>query len=245
MEAGMNKLFYVLLFLGFLTNAWADIIDKLPATEEGKLDLIDPKLYEEIERAEEEDDSFALTMLYFLGADEDYYAGSISLDDGDLLLGYWPPGQEIISENNACIMAYKITGENIRLIIKKWMWSYADDSYDTQQKDIVYYYVELTEENGEIAYTCTYTTPALDLHEYMINAAEVCDENVYAYSAPSFKAEKITALAKGETIKVLPTKLAENGPEEEPYDFWYKISLNGKEAWVYGYFINFTNRIKI
>ncbi|MDR2768912.1 MAG: hypothetical protein LBB82_11370, partial [Treponema sp.] len=57
--------------------------------------------------------------------------------------------------------------------------------------------------------------------------------------------EKIAALEKGRNVKVLPTKLAENGPEEEPYDFWYKIALDTKEAWVYGYYVNFTNRIAI
>jgi hypothetical protein len=233
------------VFLGFAANTGADIIDKLPANEAEQRALIDPKLYEEIQRAEDENDEFALTMLYFLGADEDYYAGSLFVDNGDLTLVYWPPGQEGFFENHSCIMAYNITGETIQLIIKKWMWSYTDDDYDEKQKDIVYYRVELTETNGEIAYTCAYTTPALDLHDYTINTAEVSDENVYAYSAPSFKVEKVTLLGKGENVKILPTRLAENGPEQEPYDFWYKIALDNKEAWVYGYSIIFTNRIKI
>jgi hypothetical protein len=77
----------------------------------------------------------------------------------------------------------------------------------------------------------------------VINEAGVNDENVYAYSAPSFRAEKVALLEKGENVKVLPTRLAENGPEEEPYDFWYKIALDNEEAWVYGYYVNFTNRI--
>jgi tetratricopeptide (TPR) repeat protein len=239
----MNKTWYVLLFLGFSTSVWADIIDKLPVNEAEKIDLIDPKLDEEIKRAETENDDFALTMLYFLGGDEEYYAGSLFLDNGDLTLIYWPPGQEGFFENGSCIMAYNITGESIQLIIKKWMCYHADNTDDKKIKDIVYYRVELTETDGEIGYTCAYTTPALDLHDYVINAAEVSDENVYAYAAPSFKAEKIAALEKGEHVKVLPTKLAENEPEEEPYDFWYKIALDNKEAWVYGYHIVFTNRI--
>jgi hypothetical protein len=241
----MNKLLHVLLFLGFSTGIWADIVDKLPKKENEKINLIDPKLYEDMKKAEAENDKFALTMLYFLGADENYYAGSLFVDNGDLSLVYWPPGQEGMLENSSCIMAYKITKENIQLITKKWMWGYADDTDDKKTKRIVYYRVELTETDGKIAYACEYTTPALDLHEYIINAAEVNDENVYAYSAPSFKAEKVAALEKGKNIEILPTILAENGPEEEPYDFWYKTSLNNKEAWVYGYYINFTNKIKI
>jgi hypothetical protein len=239
----MNKVWYVLLFLGFSTGIGADIIDKLPVNEAEQIDLFDPKLDEELKRAEAENDNFALTMLYFLGADEYYYAGSLFLDNGDLRLVYWPPGQEGLFENGSCVAAYNITGESIQLIIKKWMWNYDDDTGDKTTKDIVYYRVELTETDGEIGYTCAYTTPALDLHDYVINAARVSDENVYAYAAPSFKAEKVALLEKGENVKVLPTKLAENGPEEEPYDFWYKISLNNEEAWVYGYHIVFTNRI--
>jgi hypothetical protein len=224
--------------------AWADVIDRLPVNEAEKINLIDPKLYDEIKRAEEEQDNFALTMLYFLGADEYYYAGSLFLDNGDLTLIYWPPGQEGTFENHACIMAYTITGESIQLIIKKWMWSYAGDTDDTKTKEIVYYRVELTERDGEIAYTCAYITPALDLQEYTLNPGEVLDEDIHAYSAPSFGAEKVAALAKGTAIKILPTRLAENGPEEEPYDFWYKVALPGREAWVYGYNIGFANRIK-
>jgi hypothetical protein len=241
----MKNLFYLLLFLVFSTNARADIIDKLPANEREKINLIDPKLYEEIKRAEAEDDNFALTMLYFLGADESYYAGSLFLDNGDLTLVYWPPGQEGFFENGSCIMAYTLTGESIQLIIKKWIWNYDDATYDKTTKDIVYYRVELTETDGKITYTCAYTTPALDLHDQVINEARVSDEDVYAYSAPSFRAEKVTPLEKGKSIKILPTRLAENGPEEEPYDFWYKVALHNGEAWVYGYHIVFTNRIGI
>jgi hypothetical protein len=223
----------------------ADIIDKLPAVWEDRIVLMDPRLQEEIERAKAENDSFALTMLLFLGADEYYYAGSLFLDNGDLSLVYWPPGQEGFFENSACIMAYKITGETIQLIIKKWMWAYAHEEDDKKTKEIVYYHVELAEADGKISYTCAYTTPALDLHDYIMNTAEVSDENIYAYAAPSFRAEKAALLEKGKTIPILPTRLAENGPEEEPFDFWYKTALDGREVWVYGCTIHFANRVKI
>jgi hypothetical protein len=85
----------------------------------------------------------------------------------------------------------------------------------------------------------------LDLGEYTINSAVVIEENVYAYPTPSFNSEKIIELENGENINILPTRLAENGPEEKPYDFWYKIELNNRSAWTYGYYINFSNRIKV
>jgi hypothetical protein len=240
----MNKIFVILLLFGYSIHLlYADIIDVLPKDKNDMIELIDPSIDEVIEDAKY--NQMTATWLYFLGGDEYYYAGSLFLDIDELTLVYFIPEQEGFFKNNSCIMAYKINSNDIQLIIKKWMWSYADEYYEKEEKDIVYYHITLIEKDGKIKYTCAYTTSALDLNEFTINAAVVLDENVYAYSTPSFNSEKIIELKKETSIKILPTRLAENGPETKPYDFWYKIEVNKNEAWVYGYFISFSNRVKI
>ena len=205
-----------------------------------RLDIIDPRIEEAIKRAET--DSFYATLFYFMGADEEFYVGSLFLDGDKLTLDYSPPGQESFSyEDGSCIVAYAVSKDAIELIIKRWYWIYVDEERDEKEKDIVYYRVALAEKNGKIDYACAYTTPELDLKNYAINAAFVSDRNVYAWSSPSFRSKKIAELKEGAAINILPTRLAENGPEEPPYDFWYKIELNGSEAWVYGYSIRFSN----
>jgi hypothetical protein len=67
---------------------------------------------------------------------------------------------------------------------------------------------------------------------------------VFAYSNPTFNSQRVIKLEKDTNVKILPTRFAENGPEGEPYDFWYKIEMEKNELWVYGYFINFLNKIK-
>jgi len=237
----MKKLFLILSFFGLSISLNADIIDFLPKTFNDRIDLIDPKIEEAKERAK--NDSFLATWLYFLGGDEFYYTGSLFLDNNELQLEYFPPGKEGYFENGASIMAYIINTDFIELILKRWTWNYINDESDKKEKDIVYYHIVLTENNGKIDYACSYIEPTLDLNNYKINTSIVVDENVYAYSNPSFKSQRIYKLEKGKNIKILPTILSENGPEEEPYDFWYKIELENNEAWVYGYYINFSNKI--
>ncbi|MDR2730817.1 MAG: SH3 domain-containing protein [Treponema sp.] len=239
----MNKIFFILLLFGYSIHIYADIIDILPKNKKDMIELIDPSIEEVIEDAKY--NQMTAAWLYFFGGDEYYYAGSLFLDKDELTLVYFLPEQEGFWGNDSCIMAYIINRNDIQLIIKKWMWGYAAENYEKEEKDIVYYHITLTEKDGKIEYTCAYTTPTLDLNEYTINAATVVDENIYAYSTPSFGSEKIIELKKGTSIEILPTRLAENGPETKPYDFWYKIEINKKEAWVYGYFINFSNKVKI
>ena len=239
----MNKLLSIIFLLGLSVCLYADIIDFLPRTFRDRLDLIDPAIEKAKERAKV--DSFFATWLYFFGGDEYYYTGSLFLDNNELVLEYFPPGLEGFFENGASIMAYAINSENIELILKRWVWSYIDDDSDDKARDITYYHIVLSENGGRLIYTCSYITPTLDLNDYTINKATVIDENVYVYSRPSFNAQRILNLEKGSNVILLPTILAENGPEEEPYDFWYKIKLDNHEAWVYGYSINFSNRIKI
>ena len=239
----MKKLCIVLFLFGISVCIYADIIDVLPKTFNDRLNLIDPRIEEAVKRAET--DSFYATLFYFLGGDEEFYVGSLYVNNGELILCYYPPGQEGVFDNGSCIMAYTLEKDRIQLIIKRWECYTVDEESDDMERDIVYYRIVLTEKDGKIEYSCAYTTPALDLHDYTINTAVVIDEDVYVYSSPSFHSRKITELKKGTNIKILPTKLAENGPEEEPYDFWYKTELSGNEAWVYGYSIQFQNTIKI
>lgn len=238
----MKKLFVVVLLLfGFSVCAYADIMRLLPKTFGDRLNIIDPRIEEAKKRAET--DSFYATFFYFLGGDKSFYVGSLYLNNNALTLDYFQPGQEEEGnfEDGSCIMAYAINKDAIELIIKRWELFYGNEESEEKEKDIVYYRVVLTEKNGKINYTCAYTTPDLDLHNYTINTAVVVDKNVYAWSSPSFHSKKIIELQEGAVIKILPTILAENGPEEEPYDFWYKIELNGNKAWVYGYSVQFAN----
>jgi len=240
----MNKVFLLFLFFFNLSMCLnADVIDYLPKKFNDRLDLFDPEIKEAEERAK--NDEFFATWLYFFGGEESYYTGSLLLDNNELLLEYLPPGMEGIFEDGASIMAYNIKSDIIELILKRWTWSYVNDKSDEKQKDIVYYQIILTENNGKLNYTCSYTKPTLDLNNYTINTSIVLDENVYAYSSPSFKSQKVYKLEKGSNLKILPTILAENGPEEKPYDFWYKIEVENNIRWVYGYNINFLNKIKI
>jgi len=210
----MNKPFLILFFFGLSVSLNADIIDFLPKTFRDRVDLIDPKIKEVEERVKGDD--FLATWLYFLGGDEFYYAGSLFLDNNELKLEYSPPGREGYFENGASIMAYNINIDFIELILKRWTWDYANDESDEKKKDIVYYHILLSENKGKINYTCSYIEPTLDLNNYSINTSIVLDENVYAYSSPSFNSQRICKLEKGKNIKILPTILSENGPEEEP-----------------------------
>jgi hypothetical protein len=232
-----------IFFVGFSLHIYADVIDTLSKNQSDMLVLMDQDIEKAIERAKT-DYAFA-TWLYFMGGDEYWYVGSIYAEEDTLELLYSPPGLDTISEDGSSIMAYSIDQDRVELILKKWTWNYTDEDSEKKEKEIVYYRVVLTEDNGKINYTCAYTTPALDLHDYTINTGIVIDDNVYAYSLPAFHAQKITELKKGTVINILPTRLSENGPEEEPYDFWYKIEINKTEAWVYGYSINFSNKIKV
>jgi hypothetical protein len=239
----VNKLFLILVFFGFSLNLNANIIDLMPTTFRDSISLIDPRIKEAEERAR--NDRMFATYFYFMGGNEDYYIGSLYLDNNKLVLEYSPPGQEGYFENGASIMAYNINSDSVELIIKRWTWIYIDDDSDNKEKDIVYYHIILTENDGKIDCFCLYIEPTLDLNDYNINIATVIYDNVYAYSSPSFNSQRIAILENGINIKILPTILAENGPEEEPYDFWYKIEFENKEVWVYGYFIKFSNKINV
>jgi len=235
----MKKLLITLLLCGFSAYVYADIIHLLPKTFGDRLDIIDPRIEDAKKRAET--DYMYATFFYFMGGDAEFYAGSLYLENNALTLDYRPPEQEGIFEDGSCIMAYAVNTDAIELIIKRWEWFDIDEEAETKEKSIVYYRVVLAGKDGKVGYTCAYTTPDLDLHNYTINTAVVVEKNAYAWSSPSFHSKKISKLQKGAAVKVLPTILAENGPEEEPYDFWYSIDLNGKKAWVYGYAVHFAN----
>ena len=119
----MNRFFSMLLFFVFSVCLYADIIDLIPKTSSDWIDLIDQERLEEAKERAKNNNFFA-TWLYFIGGDEDYYTGSLYQDNDELLLKYFPPGQEGYFENGASIMAYTINKDIIELILKKWTWSY-------------------------------------------------------------------------------------------------------------------------
>jgi hypothetical protein len=147
---------------------------------------------------------------------------------------------------NASIAAYQITDNHIKILIRHrtqdnvpknpergYVW--ADISY--------YYLIEFEENDGKIESYCN-RIQDINLSGFIINDANI-SETINMKLKPSFNSNDLTMqLMEGDIIEVVGIEKVVKA-EYNTYDHWCKISVDGKEYWVFGIYINFSNRIKI
>jgi hypothetical protein len=142
-------------------------------------------------------------------------------------------------------MAYKINSDNIKIIVKyrTWDWVEAYKSKNSMTININYYYlVELEEIDGKIESYCN-RIDEINLNGFIINNAVVF-ETINARLGPDITWNESLELKEGSHINVLTVE-KEGVDAYNKYDHWYKIIVNEKVHWVFGFFIDFDKKINI
>jgi hypothetical protein len=165
---------------------------------------------------------------------------SLYADEENLAVGIFSD-----TSNSVSIMAYKVNGNSIKIIIKyrTWDWVQAYKSKYSITIDINYYYlVELEETDGKIESYCN-RIDEINLNGFTINNAVVF-KTINARFGPDIDWNESIELKEGNHINVL--FIEKDGVNAyEKYDHWYKIIVNGKAHWVFGFFIDFDEKINI
>lgn len=139
------------------------------------------------------------------------------------------------------IVGYQFNRDNLKFIVKQTYYGQEEDVPGEVYKSI-YYLIEIKENNSEIE--CNYhEIDRLNLNSFVVNKAMVNDNNVNTRSVPSLSGEKYLKLNRGNMFNIL---LVSNYMEiDKMYDYWYKIEVNNREVWIYGYFVWFSRAVKL
>jgi hypothetical protein len=211
----MKKNLFFLLFVFSINFTHAGIIDKL----------------------EEKDISKKLNF-YDQGYMQDYMF-SVYAEGDDLVVDIFTD-----TSSGASIMAYKINDGSAKIIIKyrtqDTVQVYRSKKYTFI--DINYYYlIELEETDGKIESYCN-RIDEINLNGFTINDA-VAFKTTAARFGPAVTWRESVQLEEGTAVKV--TAVEKEGTDDyNTCDHWYKIRVNKETHWVYGFYIDFNNRIK-
>jgi hypothetical protein len=140
------------------------------------------------------------------------------------------------------IMAYRFTDEKIQLIIKNRL--------DKNEPDglcwVMYYYVELFKNENNVCYNCYYIENLEKIlnKNYTLNYGITNERNVRVREGPSTQYGIYKQLAANSIVKIFDTN-EETETIVRMRDYWYKIEVDDKYFWIYGFYIDFPQRIKI
>jgi hypothetical protein len=211
----MKKYIILLLFFIAIRNINADILDRLSEITKEK------------------------RINFFLRG---IFEFSLFMEENDLVVGIFTDRSW-----SASIMAYKIVDNTIKVIVQNRAWELVTPFYDygrySTTIDINHYYlVEMEEINGKLEYFCN-RIDEINLNNFIINDAKVYSE-IKAKLGPSLQWNDAIELKEGTPLKVVGVE-KEGNEGYNTFDYWYKVIIQEKTYWVFGYYIKFMNRIKI
>jgi hypothetical protein len=83
----------------------------------------------------------------------------------------------------------------------------------------------------------------ININGFTVNDA-VIYEKTTARRGPGIQWNKTIEVAKGDAVKAL--HIEKKGDDEyNTYDYWYKIEANNGIHWVFGFYIDFKNRMRM
>ncbi len=88
-----------------------------------------------------------------------------------------------------------------------------------------------------------------EINKYLINskAAKLCETSkaTKIYNKPMFNSEVISELSEGENIEVISVS-EKQLTKDRTTDYFYKVKTkDGKEGWVFGYYVDFPQSVKV
>jgi hypothetical protein len=177
------------------------------------------------------------------------------LEDGCLIADVWSDESDTVS-----IVAYQIHDDVIKLIVRRKTWDFAYRSFNMYStRDRVeqlsvdvhnYYLVELMYINDKLEIYCNQVID-INTHGFIFNEAAIGSNvnNVphegYLTYGDGFR------LAEGMKTEILSltdertNQNRRNTAEIGVYDYRYYVSINDRKLWVNGYFLDFSDRIKL
>jgi len=171
------------------------------------------------------------------------YKFSLYMNGNDLTVGYFG-GEEYGGELS--IVAYKIVNNSIRVIVQNRTYEFVEPIYNKRFSTTIdmnkYVLVELEEIDGKIENFCN-RIDEINLNGFIINNAVIYKETE-ARLGPSMQWNTAIKLNVGNSIKV--TGVNKQGDDAyNTFDYWYKVIINNKTYWVFGFYIIFEDKIKI
>ena len=141
------------------------------------------------------------------------------------------------------LMAYTNEFDTLKIIAKS-RWRGSDWADDINGKLPAYYYlIEFVKENSEIKYTCKYMD-TVDIGGFQLNKGIVNDDNVNLRILSSVEGEVYGKINKNEIVEVNYIG-GEYDEIQNMVDYWFNIKYENNDVWVYGYFLDFLEEIKV
>jgi hypothetical protein len=180
---------------------------------------------------------------------------SLFSENGYLITEVW---SDDIDETS--IVAYQIHDNAIKLIIRHKTWDFAYRIFDIyNMKDRIeqftvnvhnYYLVELVYINNKLE---IYLNQIMDINAngFIFNEAEIgSNANNLPYEGYLTYGDgfKLTEGMKTEILSFTNERTNQNGrntAEIGVYDYMYYVSINDRKLFVNGYFVDFSNRVKL
>jgi hypothetical protein len=176
-------------------------------------------------------------------------------ENGYLITDVWSD-----ESDTTAIVAYQIHDDAIKLIIRHKTWDFAYrafDMYNTRDRseqlmvDVHnYFLVELVHINDKLEIYCNQVTD-INTHGFIFNEAEI-GRNVNNVPYESYLTYSggfsLTEGMKTEILSLVNERTNQNGQntaEIGVYDYRYHVSINDRKLFVNGYFLDFSNRIKL
>jgi hypothetical protein len=215
----MTKLSLLILFILSSYNLNADIVSKLlEITEENQIVLYNYSGY--------------YTALYTLSGDN---------MGGDNYLCV----NSFIDPLGPSIMAYTISSDHIRLVIKDRRYAFQTSDTGDFFEEIIYFFVELREVNNKIQYICN-KTDQLNLSGFIFNDSFIVNENIEARLDQSLNSATYIILNDSDHPDIDLIEISQEYIKAGIVnDFWYKIKYDNKILWVNGGYVHFGTMIKL
>jgi hypothetical protein len=180
---------------------------------------------------------------------------SIYMENGCLITEVWEDGMDETS-----FVAYQLRDDTVKLIIRCKTWDFAyriyelygsRDRIDSILVDVHnYYLVEFVYINDKLEMYCNRVTD-INTNGFMFNDAKIGSHaNDLPYDGSLYYTDGLS-LEEGMAAEILffTNNLANqnqiNSALLNLYDYMYRISVNGRELMVNGYYLDFSNRIKL
>jgi len=177
----------------------------------------------------------------------------ISFYYGSYLFSLYMDGNYLTAEvysdagGRASIVAYKIVDNTLKVIVQHRIWEFVTPLYDAGRFEAIikinyYYIIEFEEIDGKLEYFCN-RIREMNLNNFVINDAKVYDKTKVRFE-PSIQSNRALELEKGTPLKI--TGVEKDGESEHgTFDYFFKVIIQEKIYWLYGFFVNFEERIRL